>query len=79
MVKAKVSKSVKKIKAELYKAISFQKNKSVKKVMSCDLCEYNCKKIITLKKHIANNHQDQKDNDNDGDIFSLSEQNTKKT
>ena len=42
-------------------------------MINCDLCEYKCKKIITLT-----NHQDYKDNDNikcsSGDeIFNLSE------
>ena len=76
--KAKVSKSVKKLKAELNKAISIKKHAYVKKVMSCDLCEYKCKKIVTLKKHMTNNHTDQKDDYNNGcssedDIFCLSE------
>jgi hypothetical protein len=73
LVQAKVSKSVKKLKAQLNKAISVKKSKSGKKVISCDLCEYKYKKIITLT-----NHQDYKDNDNiecsSGDeIFNLSE------
>ena len=78
IVKVKVSKSVKKMKGELNKAISIKKHAYVKKGMSCDLCEYKCKKIVTFKKHMTNNHKDQKDDYNNGcssedDILCLSE------
>ena len=64
--KVKVSLSVKKMKVKLKKAIT-KKNTSGKKIMDCDFCDYSCKKQLTLKKHMTNNH---KDND---EIFSLSE------
>ena len=47
-------------------------------MMICERCEYKCKKIITLKKHMAKNHKDHKDNEDIGwssgdEIFNLSE------
>ena len=46
--------------------------------MNCEFCDYNGKKHITLKKHMANNHQKNKGDDGDGspsedEIFYLSD------
>ena len=76
LVHAKISKSIKKIKAQLNKAISLKKSTSGKRIMSCELCDYKCKKTVTLKKHMPINHKDHKDNDNskcpsDKEIFNL--------
>ena len=57
-VRVNVSKSVKQLKVQLKKAT--KKNKSVKKMMCCGLCDYNCKKISMLKNHTAINHQGHK-------------------
>ena len=77
-VRVKVSKSVKKIKIQLKRAINVKKNTDVKKMMICDLCDYNCKKSVTLKKHMAIKHQYNKDDGSDeysseDEVFSLSE------
>ena len=77
-VKVKVSKSVKKIKVQLKRAINVKKNTDVQKMLSCDLCDYNCKKSVTLRKHMAIKHQDDKDDGNvecssEDEVFSLSE------
>ena len=55
----------------------WKKNTDVKKIMSCDLCDYNCKKSLTLKKHMAIKHQDHKDDGNyewlsEDEVFGLS-------
>ena len=78
LVQFKVSKSVRKIKAQLNKAISVKKSTSGMNMKICELCEYKCIKIITLKKHMAINHKDHKDNEDIGcssgdEIFNLSE------
>ena len=51
--KVKVSKFVKKNKIKLKRAIDVKKNANLKKIISCDLFDYNCKKSLTLKKHMA--------------------------
>ena len=53
----KVSMSVKKIKIQLKRAIDVIKNTYVKKIMVFDLWDYNSKKNVTLKKHMAIKHQ----------------------
>ena len=75
--KVKVSKSVKKIKIKLKRAINVKNNKYLKKIISCDLCDYSCKKSLTLKKYMAIKHQDHKDDGNDewlseDEVFGLS-------
>ena len=47
-------------------------------VVGCDICDYKCKKNLTMKKHMAIKHQDPKGDDNywcssKDEIFSLSE------
>ena len=40
--------------------------------MFFDLWDYNSKKNVTLKKHMAIKHQDHKDDGNDDEVFGLS-------
>ena len=78
LVKVNVSKSVKKIEVQLKKSSIEKKNTSEKKILNCEFCDNTGKTNITLEKHMANNHQNHKGDDDDGcpseyEIFNLSE------
>ena len=66
------------MKVQLKKAIIPKKKTSGKKILNCESCDFTCTKNITLKKHMANNHQNSKGDDDNGcpsedEIFNLSE------
>ena len=66
------------MKVQLKKVISAKKITTENKTIKCEFCDYKCKKNITLKKHMAKNHNDHNGDDNalcpsEDEIFSLSE------
>ena len=66
------------MKVQLNKAIIAIMKPSRKKILNCEFCDYTYMKNITFKQHMANNHQNNRGDDDYGcpsedEIFNLSE------
>ena len=48
--------------AETSKVENIEANDSKKEFLSCELCDYKCKKMISLQKHLNTKHEEQKCN-----------------